>query len=206
MLKYNVVCVLERVTDRVCAGPWGEGSQNQLQCSQRRPLFQSEPHKSQRSSAEEGSESRRTIYLNFLHSATPRGRRHTRQLLSQLFSGDPPSAPGLIWSVVICSLLTLGFLTPCGHRNFGFPRGTCDYGVQMYCTRSQLQTFLYSHFQFNRSSISGCSCALRLWPSVPAVSAKASKRKRCYWSFIVNFQSFKHAFHCPIQHCWMHTG
>lgn len=180
------MCVHERVTERVCAGLGGEGSQNQLQCSQRRPLFQREPHKSQWSSAEEGSKSWRTIYLNFLHSATPRGRRHTQQLLSQLSSGDPPSALGLIWSVVICSLLALGFLAPCGHRNFWFPRGTRDYILQMYCTRSQLQTFLHSHFEvFNTSNINGCSCALKLWPLVlvcvflfaPAVSAKASKKK-----------------------------
>lgn len=150
----------------VCAGPWGEGSQNQLQCSQRRPLFHREPHKSQRSSAEEGSKSWGTIYLNFLHSATPRGRRHTQQLLLQLFSGDPPSALGLIWSVVICSLLALGFLTPCGYRNFWFPLGSCDYNVQMYCTRSQLQTFLYGHFEFEYIKISGCSCVLTFLPSV----------------------------------------
>lgn len=143
----------------------------------------------QRSSTEEGSKSWRTIYLNFLHPATPRGRRHTQQLLLQLFSGDPPSAPGLIWSVVICSLLAPRFLAPCGQRNFWFPRGTCDYNVQMYSTRSQLQTFLYSCFEFNTSNISGCCWALKPWPSVPAVSAEASKKKkRCYWSLILNFQ------------------
>lgn len=174
MLKYNAVCVHERVTDRVCAGPRGEGSQNQLQCSQRRPLFQREPHKSQRSSAEEGSKSWRTIYLNFLHSATPRGRRHTQQLLSQLFSGDPPSAPGLIWSVVICSS----------------DSGNCDTlraqkllissGIVLCrCTARahSCRFFLYSHFEFNTSSISGCSW---LWGSGPRFRSVF-----CFWLLLL---------------------
>lgn len=186
-----MVCVHGRVTDRVCvcAGPWGEGSQNQLQCSQRRPLFHREPHKSQRSSAEEGSKSWGTIYLNFLHSATPRGRRHTQQLLSQLFSGDPPSALGLIWSVVIYSLLALGFLAPCGHRNFWFPLGSCDYNVQMYCTRSQLQTFLSGHFEFEYIKISGLPSVLVCFSFLLLLFLqKLVKRKRdafghLYWTF-----------------------